>query len=119
MIPFANRFHGHNSLRFVYKNGQSVRSRHATVKVTSNPHRKQTRVAVVISKKVMKGSVGRNRTRRRVYEYIRQQLPRMHGIYDIAIIVSSAELFSMPSAELTAQLDDLLTQSGLYKTSKN
>lgn len=117
MIPFANRFHGHNSLRFVYKNGQAVRSRHVTMKYTTNPHRKETRVAVVISKKVLKSAVGRNRIRRRLYEYMRLQLPKIKGVYDIVIIVSSSELYSMPSAELTAQFDDLMSQANLYKTS--
>lgn len=119
MIPFANRFHGHNSLRFVYKNGRAVRSRHATIKITSNPHRKNTRIAVVVSKKVLKSSVGRNRVRRRIYEYVRQQLPNIQGVHDIVIVVSSAELFSMPSTEFSAQFDDLLSQANLYKTSKN
>ncbi|HRN90155.1 MAG TPA: ribonuclease P protein component [Candidatus Saccharibacteria bacterium] len=119
MIPFTNRFHGHNSLSFVYKNGRAVRSRHATIKFTSNPHRDNTRIAVVISKKVLKSAVKRNRVRRRIYEYMRSQLPKIQGVHDIVVVVSSAELFGIPSAELTAEFDDLMTQANLYKTSKN
>ena len=54
MIPFSYRFHGHNSLRYVYKNGQAVRSRLATLKSSPNPHRKKSRIAVVVGKKVLK-----------------------------------------------------------------
>lgn len=116
MIPFRNRFHGHNSLRFVYKNGRIVRSRYATIKSSPNPNRNQPRMAVVVSKKVLKSAVRRNRIRRRIYDYIRNQTPRLNQNYDIVIIVSSSELLSMPSEELVAQLEQLFVQSELYKT---
>jgi ribonuclease P protein component len=116
MIPFAHRFHGHNSLRFVYKNGKVVRSRHATLKSTTNPHRSLSRIAVVISKKVLKSAVRRNRIRRRIYEYVRQQIPRMNQVYDIVFIITSSELLTMPSDELTTQIEQLMDQSGLFKT---
>ena len=119
MIPFTNRFHGHNSLSYVYRNGKSVRSRHATVKVATNKHRKESRIAVVISKKVLKSAVRRNRIRRRIYEHVRVQMPRFNGVFDIVIIVTSSELLTMPSEELTAQLEDLLGQAGVYKSSNN
>ena len=117
MIPFRNRFHGHNSLRFVYKNGRIVRSRYVTLKSSPNPNRSQPRMAVVVSKKVLKSAVRRNRIRRRIYDYIRNQTPRLNQNYDIVIIVSSSELLSMPSEELVAQLEQLFVQSELYKTS--
>lgn len=116
MIPFRNRFHGHNSLRFVYKNGRVVRSHLATLKSIPNPNRTHHRVAVVVSKKVLKSAVRRNRIRRRVYDYIHNQMPRLNQNYDIVIIVSSSELLSMPSQELIAHLEDLFVQSELYKT---
>lgn len=116
MIPFRNRFHGHNSLRYVYKNGRIVRSRYATLKSSPNPNRSQPRMAVVVSKKVLKSAVRRNRIRRRIYDYIRNQTPRLNQNYDIVIIVSSSELLSMPSEELVAQLEQLFVQSELYKT---
>lgn len=119
MIPFANRFHGHGSLKFVYRNGNAVRSRYATIKVTKNPRRKASRVAVIVSKKVLKSAVRRNRIRRRVYEYIRKQLPKFEGAFDIAVVVSSSELVGMPAADLSNLLDDLLGQTDVYKSSKN
>ena len=119
MIPFRNRFHGHNSLRFVYKNGRIVRSRYATLKSSPNPNRNQPRIAVVVSKKVLKSAVRRNRIRRRIYDYIRNQTPRLNQNYDIVIIVSSSELLNMSSEELVAQLEQLFVQSELYKTTKN
>lgn len=116
MIPFRNRFHGHSSLRYVYKNGQVIRSRFATLKSSPNSQRKDSRIAVVVSKKVHKSSVGRNRIRRRIYEYIRQQMPRFHQNFDVVVIVSSSEFLTMSATELVDQIDDLLVRSKLYKT---
>jgi len=115
MIPFSNRFHGHNSLRYVYKNGQVVRSRMATLKFNSNSNRTKSRIAVVVSKKVIKSAVSRNRIRRRIYEYVRQQIPRLAQNFDIVIIVTSSEFLTMPAVELSSQIDQLLGRSGLYK----
>jgi ribonuclease P protein component len=75
-----------------------------------------SRIAVVVSKKVLKSAVRRNRIRRRIYEYVRVQLPQLDNVYDIVIIVSSSELLSMPTVELYEQLEQLFTAAHLYKT---
>ncbi len=113
MIPFNNRFHGHNSLRFVYNNGQAVRSHSVIIKFTTNPHRKRSRIAVVVSKKVLKSAVKRNRIRRRVYEYIRLKLPHISNVYDIVLIITSSELLTVTHKEITNQLDQLFNQSNI------
>jgi ribonuclease P protein component len=115
MIPFNNRFHGHSSLRYVYKNGQAIRSHSIIIRFIANPHRKQPRVAVVISKKVLKSAVRRNIIRRRVYEIIRQKLPYLNGVYDIAIIILSSELLAVSHNDLSEQLDQLFDQAGMKK----
>jgi ribonuclease P protein component len=114
MIPAANRFHGHNSLRYVYTNGKAARSRLMTFKWTPNTHRKKTRIAVVVSKKVIKSAVSRNRIRRRLYEYMRLSMPNLNAVYDIVIIVSSSEVLTMPAPELAQQLKELTSQTNLY-----
>ena len=115
MIAFINRFHGHGSLRYVYQNSQSFRSQLINIKMIKNPHRKNSRIAVVISKKTLKSSVGRNRIRRRVYEYIRSQIPLFTGIFDIVIIVSSGELTILPYNEITTNISQILIQAGIVK----
>jgi ribonuclease P protein component len=62
MISRAHRFHGYNSLNFVYRNGQTVRGPLFAIKYTINPKRKSYRAAVVVSKKVNKSAVARNTT---------------------------------------------------------
>lgn len=117
MIPYAHRFHGHSSLRYVYTHGKAERSHILTIKWVTNPHRKKTRVAVVVSKKIIKSAVGRNRIRRRLYEYIRHQLPAFTKTYDIVLIATSAELATMPYNELVDQVYSQLVNAELVKPS--
>ena len=115
MLSFKNRFHGHGSLRYVYKNGQMVRGRLITMKYIQNPRRKTPRVAVVVSKKVMKRAVGRNRIRRRVYEVIRHELPELIPNHDIVLLVFSSEVATLPHEELVATIKQLLASAQIYK----
>lgn len=117
MIPSPNRFHGHNSLRYVYANGKAVRSRCLTIKWVPNERRKKSRISVVVSKKTLKSAVGRNRIRRRLYEYTRTHLPALNAVYDIVIIATSPDLRTMPYEELEAELQKLFDQASLYKAS--
>lgn len=113
MINSAYRFHGHGSLRYVYKNGQSVRTRLFTIKYTTNPKRKRPRFSVVTSKKVFKGAAGRNRIRRRIYEILRLQIPNIKKAYDIVVIVSSSEIIHMPASELEANVLSSLKEANI------
>lgn len=115
MLSFSHRFHGHGSLRYVYKNGHAIRSHMVTIKYTKNPHRAHSRFAVVVSKKVHKSAIGRNRIRRRIYEVIRQELPRITSSHDVVMLVFSSEVISMPADELTTTIQQLFDSSGLYK----
>jgi ribonuclease P protein component len=115
MISSLFRFHGHNSLRYVYSNGKAVRSQLFTIKYVSNAHRARPRFSVVVSKKVIKSAVGRNRIRRRLYEYLRVNTDRLSGVYDIVIICTSADLRTLPYAQITEQLDTLFDKASLYK----
>jgi ribonuclease P protein component len=115
MISSLFRFHGHNSLRYVYSNGKAVRTQLFTVKYVANSHRKNPRFSIVVSKKVIKSAVGRNRIRRRLYEYVRTHLENLSGVYDVVIICTSAELRTLPYAEISEQLDQLFQKAELYK----
>ncbi len=119
MLSKTKRFHGHGSLRYIYKNAASVRSHLCTIRYTKNRFRRSPRIAVVVSKKVHKSAVGRNRIRRRVYETMRYELPHLNGVYDIAIIVTNAEVRTMPHEELVATIHDLLLQENIIKPYKS
>lgn len=114
MLAKINRFHGHASQKFLYKNGTSVRSHLVTLKYISNPRRKKSRVSVVISKKVHKSAVGRNRIRRRIYEIMRHELPKFTGAYDFALIVIKGEAITVSHQELQDSILTLLSQAPIY-----
>ncbi len=86
-----------------------------TIKSTVNSRRKYSRFSVVVSKKVIKSAVGRNRIRRRLYEYLRIHTDRIDGIHDIVLICTSSELRTLPYAEISSQLGQLFAKAGLYK----
>lgn len=115
MLQFRHRFHGHGSLRFVYTHGKAVRSSLMVIRVSRNPRRKHSRFAVVVSKKVMKSAVRRNRIRRRVYEIIRQELPRLRSNHDVACIIVSGEVLSLPHEALRTALIEQFHQAALYQ----
>lgn len=111
MIPFKNRFHGHNSLNYVYKNGQSARSDVISIRYIKNSNRNNSRIAVVVGKKILKSAVGRNRIRRRIYEYVHVMLEKFQDNFDLVFIVHSRELKDIEHKDLVKQIDKLLTQA--------
>jgi len=117
MLSQYSRFHGHGSLRYIYRNGEALRSQLLTIKYVHNPNRRHSRVAVVVSKKVLKKAVGRNRIRRRIYEIFREELPLMKKSYDIVCIVSSPEARDMEFTELRGNIRDMLSSASIYKDS--
>ncbi len=119
MLSFRHRFHGHGSLRFVYAKGSVSRSKYFICKTTVNHRRIEPRIAVVISKKIMKSAVKRNRIRRRLYEAIRAELPNLKGHSDIVFIVISPEIFTANPSDITKALTSVLTHADLYKTVKS
>lgn len=101
MIARKNRFHGHGSLRYVYRNGRTVRGPLCAIKFVENPKRTDYRLAVVVSKKVSKSAVVRNRIRRRIYETVRLQAPEMKSPYDIVMTVFSDQIGVISPEDLT------------------
>lgn len=119
MLASRNRFHGHGSLRFVYSRGKVTRTSYFVCKYSHNPHRKTPRVSVVISKKVVKSAVKRNRIRRRLYETIRLELPKLLPQTDLVYIVVSSDVLIASNQEITSSITRSLHAAQLYNTVKN
>lgn len=112
MISQKHRFHGHASLRFVLTNGQQARGKSLSIKYTNNPRRRQSRIAIIVSKKVCKHAVDRNRIRRRLYEIIRKQIDttKNKGAVDLAVIVYKADILDKPFNEIETEVLSCLTK---------
>lgn len=70
-----------------------------------------TRVAVVVSKKVAKSAVARNRIRRRVYEVVRQNFQYVPKKQDYIFVVYSKEVMKMPVGQLEKLMGELVAET--------
>jgi ribonuclease P protein component len=113
MISKTHRFLGPRSLRFVYQKGSTTRGPLFSVKAALNPRRRSYRLAVVVSRKVHKSAVGRNRMRRRLYEIVRQLEPNITQPYDIVITVFNDSVLDEPSKKLAQQVKKQLMAAGV------
>jgi ribonuclease P protein component len=115
MISRKHRFHGYNSLRQVYRHGDITRGSIFAVKSMPNQRRQTYRVAVVVSRKIHKSAVSRNRMRRRLYELVRELEPQITQPFDIVITVFQDALLETPSAQLKSQLQKQFKDAGIIK----
>jgi ribonuclease P protein component len=117
VIARKHRFHGYGSLRYVYQHGQTIRGPLCAIKFVANNRRKAYRLAVVVSKKVHRSAVTRNRIRRRVYEVVRRQEDRITQPYDIVLTVFSDQVATLPHDELVRTVKAQLRQAGITQNS--
>lgn len=113
MISRAHRFHGYASLRPVYSRGSVARGQFAALKYMYNPKRSSYRAAVVVSKKVHKSAVVRNRIRRRIYEIIRTSVSGDTKAWDMVFVVYSDQIATLPAAELREIITAQLAKAGI------
>ena len=111
MLRRSNRFHGYNSLRIVYQKGQTVRGPLLSLRAMPSK-RAEFRCAVVVSRKVAKLAVVRNRIRRRVFEQVRLAAPQLISPYDLVWTAFSDQLAMTPAAELKTLIEEMLTKAG-------
>lgn len=113
MITSAHRFHGYGSLNATYRRGKTVRSQWFALRYAPNNRRHGYRAAVVVSRKVHKSAVVRNRIRRRLYALIHEEVPSTAPPIDCIFTVFSDRLADAPSEDLRQSLRQLLIAAGL------
>lgn len=114
MISRSHRFHGYNSLRYAYQHGKTVRGPLCALRYVRNERRTTYRLAIVVSKKVSKSAVVRNRIRRRLFEAARLHAPQES--YDLIITVFSDQLATLPAEEITRMVRAQFKQAGILET---
>lgn len=118
MLNKKYRFHSRGGVRYVYQHGKTVRSPKMSLVFAENT-RGFTRVAVVVSKKVEKTAVGRNRIRRRMYEVLRLNMDSIPKKMDYVFVVYSKEIIKMPFRELEKILGELVAEAKVCYNKKN
>lgn len=111
MLPKQHRFHGNKSLRFVMSRGRSVRTADMSLKSVHNKRAEQFRVAVVVSKKVSKSAVVRNRIRRRIYAAVADYRSQLDRPYDLVFFIYSNSVAELAYPELNQRVAKLLKQA--------
>ena len=86
------------------------------VKWALNNRRQRFRAAVVVSAKVSKSAVVRNRIRRRIYSVLSQSRLENTRPYDIIVTVFDAQLAKLPAEELSRRVRALLAQAGILRS---
>lgn len=113
MIARTHRFHGYGSLRYTYQHGKTIRGPLCAIRFIKNSRRTSYRMAVVVSKKVSKSAVVRNRIRRRLYEAVRRQEAKITEPYDIILTVFSEQLAELTAPEIDRLIHAQLKQAGI------
>lgn len=115
MLAKNHRFIGLGSLRYVYRRGQTVRGSWFALKTVRNERRETYRAAVVVSRKVAKSAVVRNKIRRRLFETLRRLEGEITEPYDIVITVFSSSILEESPNALTKALHKQLAAAGAIK----
>lgn len=89
-----------------------------SIKSVYNPKRESYRFAVVVSRKVNKSAVKRNRIRRRLYEALREIENDINGPQDIVLTVFHDSVAEEDYSTLTKQLKKQLREAGILARSK-
>lgn len=110
MLGKRYRFHSRGGVKYVFRHGKTIRSQKMSLVFMPNV-RGFTRVAVVVSKKVEKTAVGRNRIRRRVYEVLRKNFDLIKKRTDYIFVIYSKEVEVMDNSELEKMLGGLVEES--------
>lgn len=84
-----------------------------SLKYIKNPKREQYRLAIVVSKKVHKSAVVRNRIRRRLYEAVRRLEGSIREPYDIVITVFHQNIATISAEEVDKLIFTQLQQAGI------
>lgn len=110
MLNKKYRFHSRGGVRYTYQKGKTIRTPLISLVFNENS-RGFRRFAVVVSKKVEKTAVGRNRIRRRVYEAIRLEFSAYEKPMDYIFVIYNKSLMDLPFLELRELVRSLLEES--------
>lgn len=113
MISRTNRFHGRASIQRLYKSSKAARTGSLGLRYAPNVRRKTYRLAVVVSRKVSKSAVVRNRIRRRIYEHVRILSSSFTEPYDLLIAVYDDRIAAEPATVVRREISALLKKAKL------
>ena len=118
MLNKKYRFHSRGGVKYVYQKGKTIRRPGMSLVFCENT-KGFTRIAVVVSKKVEKTAVKRNRIRRRIYEALRINMDLIPKEHDYIFVVYDKKMGTIAFAELEKLLGELVAESKVCYNKKN
>ena len=109
MLPLKNRIKKRKDFESVFKNGKSLFSEIAVIKILKNDSN-ITRFGFIVSRKVSLKAVERNRIKRKMREQIRLRLSRFEKGMDI-IIIARKNIIRKKSKELGDFFEKLFVEN--------
>jgi ribonuclease P protein component len=104
MISAKYRFHGYGALKFLFGHGKTYRFKSLSIRVAKNPRREHSRIAIVVSKKVLKAAPKRNQARRRMFEIIRTRWDTIAPGHDILVSIYDPRVLDMTHDDMVNEL---------------
>ncbi len=108
MIAKKYRFHGQKSLNETYKRGITLYEKDFSIKSLTKTRQQIPRFAVVVSKKVSKKAVIRNKIRRKIYEIIRTNLNIIKENQNLIITVFKEDVLNIEHKKLNKKITNLI-----------
>ena len=110
MLPNQNRLRRREDFAKVYANGDRYRGTYLNLKILFDSNAEFTQIGIVVSKKVSKLAVTRNRFKRQLRAIFRQLLSQLKNGLQIVVTVTTVQ--SKPSyQELWDDLKNLLAKA--------
>ncbi len=112
MLNSKFRFHSRGGVKYVYAHGKTIR--HAKISLVHCQNtRGFQRFSVVVSKKIDKRAVVRNRIRRRVYEAIRlyKKEQNFNIPKDFIFVIYNKDYTNCPFQDIQKQIASLIRES--------
>ncbi len=117
MFKRINRLNKKKDIENVFKNGRASYNKIIGVKTVNN-ELEQTRFAVIISKKVSKSAVNRNKIKRQIREIIKMQLKRIKTNKD-CIIITLPPILEKKYPEIEESINKHFDKLHLYNNTLN
>lgn len=113
-LPKSNRLTRDKDFKNVFDSGETVKDSFLFIKFLKNESRKSSRFGIVISSKVSKKAIVRNRVRRQISEIIRNNLKRVVNSIDV-VIVTNSKIVDKEFTEIEKVVLRLLKKSKILK----
>ncbi|MEF8846972.1 MAG: ribonuclease P protein component [Candidatus Paceibacterota bacterium] len=114
MLPKDNRLKKEKDFERVFKKGKSYNQTFLFLKVLKRDNNQESRFGFVVSTKVSKKAVVRNKLKRQLREIIREKLPEIKSDYD-AVTVVQPGIETQSFHQLKQNLLQLLKEANLIK----